>query len=82
MKNHCEDSDDEDGSPTNGAGGRAVRADGRQVVDTTYYDLLEISPSASAGEVKKAYYKKARSCHPDKNPDDVEAKTKFQVVLG
>lgn len=29
-----------------------------------YYDLLRVKPSASAAEVKKAYYKENLGCHP------------------
>eukprot|EP00927_Polykrikos_kofoidii_P023881 TRINITY_DN21843_c0_g1_i1.p1 TRINITY_DN21843_c0_g1~~TRINITY_DN21843_c0_g1_i1.p1 ORF type:complete len:745 (-),score=153.24 TRINITY_DN21843_c0_g1_i1:79-2313(-) len=54
-------------------------SDGR-VVETELYDLLGVGPSATAGEIKRAYYATARSCHPDKNPDDAEAKEKFQKL--
>ncbi|CAK7897429.1 dnaJ-like protein 1 [[Candida] anglica] len=50
------------------------------VVDTTYYDLLSIEPSATALEIKKAYRKAAIKLHPDKNPDDPTAAAKFQEV--
>lgn len=33
-----------------------------------YYDLLGISPKATAEEVKKAYRSKAKTSHPDVNP--------------
>ncbi|RSH91997.1 hypothetical protein EHS25_009368 [Saitozyma podzolica] len=33
----------------------------------TYYDLLEVSETATASEVRKAYLKKAAECHPDKH---------------
>lgn len=43
------------------------------VKDLTYYTLLEVETTATAEEIKKAYYKKARGCHPDRHPGDAEA---------
>jgi len=31
------------------------------------YDTLKVNKDASEDEIKKAYYKKAKECHPDKN---------------
>jgi len=50
------------------------------VKDTEYYDLLKVAPGAGPSEIKKAYYKEARQCHPDKNPDDAAATAKFQKL--
>ncbi|CAB9520117.1 protein DnaJ [Seminavis robusta] len=56
------------------------KKDERPVKDRKYYDMLEASTNATQGEIKKAYYKAARKCHPDKNPDDPEAAEKFQQL--
>ncbi len=43
---------------------------------TDYYDILGISKSASADEIKKAYRKQALEWHPDRHKDDKEAAEK------
>jgi molecular chaperone DnaJ len=45
-----------------------------------YYELLGISRSASADDIKKAYRKLARQCHPDANPDDSTAEARFKEI--
>ena len=50
------------------------------VVDTAYYDILEIRPEASELEIKKAYRKMAIIHHPDKNPNDELAHERFQQI--
>lgn len=45
-----------------------------------YYQLLGVGRKASAQEVKRAYRKLARKYHPDVNPGDKDAETKFKEI--
>ena len=58
----------------------ATGTDEKQVKDRAYYDLLDVSTSADEITIRKAYFKSARKCHPDKNPDDPEAHANFQAL--
>jgi len=43
-----------------------------------YYKVLGVSQTASGPELKKAFKKLAMKYHPDRNPDDPQADTKFK----
>src|SRR6266508_6799101 len=44
------------------------------------YEVLGVKRDASDDDVKKAYRKLARQYHPDRNPGDKQAETKFKEV--
>ncbi|MEZ6117557.1 MAG: J domain-containing protein [Pirellulaceae bacterium] len=45
-----------------------------------YYRILGLDRNATADQIRKAHRDLARKYHPDLNPDDKSAKTKFQEV--
>lgn len=44
------------------------------------YAILEVSPTASEAEIRKAFKRLALRWHPDKNPDNAEAEENFKAV--
>jgi molecular chaperone DnaJ len=48
--------------------------------DKDYYDILEVSKTASADDIKKAFRRLAMQYHPDRNPGDKEAEAKFKEI--
>jgi curved DNA-binding protein len=45
-----------------------------------YYKILGIDKTSSLADIKNAYRKLDRKYHPDLNPNDKDAKRKFQEI--
>lgn len=52
----------------------------KEWLEKDYYAELGVDKDASSKEIKKAFRKLAREFHPDNNPDDAAAETKFKEI--
>jgi molecular chaperone DnaJ len=52
----------------------------RDFIEKDYYAALGVPQDADAAAIKKAYRQLARDLHPDKNPGNTEAETRFKEV--
>eukprot|EP00928_Gymnodinium_smaydae_P038380 TRINITY_DN26490_c0_g1_i1.p1 TRINITY_DN26490_c0_g1~~TRINITY_DN26490_c0_g1_i1.p1 ORF type:complete len:649 (-),score=149.48 TRINITY_DN26490_c0_g1_i1:38-1984(-) len=68
---------DEDGQDA----GRAAAGSRQSALrPDNYYRLLHVHPSASSTEIRRAYYRESRRCHPDKVGADRRAVARFQQI--
>lgn len=44
------------------------------------YDILGVNKDASADDIRKAYRKQAKECHPDLHPGDAKAEARFKDI--
>src|SRR6478672_9866774 len=50
------------------------------MVETDYYELLQVERTADAGTIKSAYRRLAMECHPDRNGGCTNAEAKFKAL--
>jgi len=51
-----------------------------QLFKEDLYKLFDVDPEADTKTIRKAYRQLAKTCHPDKNPDDKSASDKFHKL--
>lgn len=44
------------------------------------YEVLGVQPTASPGDIRKAYRQLAKTCHPDLHPGDAKAEVRFKEI--
>lgn len=60
--------------------GDGTRSEPLHRTKTGYYEVLEVSPTATQAQVKTAYYKQSFIYHPDRNPGSETATNRFSEI--
>lgn len=50
------------------------------VKETAFYDLLGVQTDATSSQIRKAYYRRAKECHPDKHPGEPTKEAEFKAL--
>src|SRR3954466_8181262 len=50
------------------------------MVETDYYELLQVERSADERTLKSAYRRLAMECHPDRNPGCQDSEARFKAI--
>ncbi|XP_070787107.1 dnaJ homolog subfamily C member 30, mitochondrial-like [Enoplosus armatus] len=60
--------------------GNGARAEPLYKTKTGYYEILEVTPTATQAQIKTAYYKQSFIYHPDRNAGGEEATVRFSEI--
>lgn len=60
--------------------GNGTRSEPLYKTKTGYYEILEVSPTATHAQIKTAYYKQSFIYHPDRNANSDEATVRFSEI--
>ncbi|XP_010778868.1 dnaJ homolog subfamily C member 4-like [Notothenia coriiceps] len=60
--------------------GNGARSEPLYKTKTEYYEILEVSPTASHAQIKTAYYKQSFLYHPDRNAGSEHATVRFSEI--
>jgi DnaJ-class molecular chaperone len=52
--------------PSGNSSGKGLRSDEKAVTEPTWFEVLEVAPTASVNEIKAAYRERVRQYHPDR----------------